>query len=309
VGAAICTPLVVWQVKGGFASVLFQWRHGTGGGERSLAGSLKTFGEFVGGQFGAVTPIIFVLVVWALVKGVARLVRRWRGREDVPQPDDALLPCLVFPAAAVLLVFGAASLMAESEVNWPAAAYPTLCVLLGVDLARWAAGTRARKVLAYSGLVLAAALSAYVHVEAVCPIFPYKGAPFDKVPDRTPLARWAEATIASRGPEGRAAPVLASSYQLASVLAFYLPGNPRTDAPFERGSGAQYVAWGAGRALAGGTRAWYFTRTKNDFGMERLFEEYEFVDKLSDLRLGVEIEHYRAFYGRVKEGYAGDVGR
>jgi len=306
-GAAICVPLLVWQVKSGFASVLFQWRHGTGGGGASVAGSLKTFGEFVGGQFGAVTPILFVLIMWALGKGVVRLARRWRGREDVPQPDDATLPCLVFPAAAVLLVFGAASFVADSEVNWPAAAYPTLCVLLGVDLARWALSTRARKALAYSGLVLGAVLSAYVHVEAVCPIFPYKGAPFDKVPDRRPLARWAEEKIGSRGPEGRAAPVLASSYQLASVLAFHLPGHPRTDAPFERGSGAQYVAWRAGRALPGGTRAWYFTRTKNDFGMERLFEEYELVDKFSDRRLGVEIEHYRAFYGTVKEGYAEDV--
>ena len=308
VGAAICVPLLVWQVRSGFASVLFQWRHGTGGGV-SLVGSLKTFGEFVGGQIGAVTPILFGFLVWALGRGVARLVRRWRGREAVPRPDDAALPVLVFPAAAVLLVFGAASFGAESEVNWPAAAYPTLCVLVGVDLARWALSPRARKALAYSGVVFAAVLSAYVHVEAVCPMYPYRGAPFDKAPDRTALARWAEATIGSRGPEGRAAPVLASSYQLASLLAFHLPGHPRTDAPFERGSGAQYVAWRAGRKLPGGARAWYFTRTKNDSGARLLFEEYELVAELSDRRLGVEIEHYSAFYGRVREGYAEGVPR
>ena len=70
-------------------------------------------------------------------------------------------------------------------------------------------------------------------------------------------------TRASEGERAASAPVLAGSYQLASLLAFYLPDHPETDAPFETGSGAQYVAWRT-RALPAGTPAWYFTRMPGD---------------------------------------------
>ena len=118
--------------------------------------------------------------------------------------------------------------------------------------------------------------------------------------------RWAEATIALKGEEGREAVILAGNYQVASLLAFYLPDHPETDAPFETGSGAQYTLWRPRMKLEPGARAWYFTRSENDDGAARLMEEPELVGRLDDTRLGVVLERYWAYFGRLKAAPGGD---
>ncbi|MHC4251703.1 MAG: glycosyltransferase [Planctomycetota bacterium] len=308
-GAVICVPMTVWMFRGGFASVLFQLGHGLGGAAASKrAAGLKTFGEFLGGQAGIAMPVLFGVLVWVLARNVRTLVRRWRGTEAAPEGDEAELALLVFPAALTFLVFGLASLRARPQVNWPAAGYMTLFVLAGPELARLAHGTRGRKALAWTALGLAALLSAYLHVGAVWPAVPLPRALAGKAPDRTAFAEWARDVRASKGDEATRAPVLACSYQVASLLAFYLPDHPETDAPFERGSGAQYVAWRA-RELPVGTPAWYFTRTPGDARARELFEEPELVnthvDRRPDTDSGVVMDTYEAYYGCLKARGAG----
>jgi len=299
-GALICVPLVVWMFQGGFASVFFQLGHGLGGEHASKrTAGLATFGEFLGGQAAIMTPVLFGLLVWVLVKNARTLVRRWRGVETVPEGDETALALLVFPAAIVFLVFGLASFRAKPEVNWPAAGYVTLIVLAGPELARLAAGTRGRKALAWAAVGLAALLSAYSHVGAVWSGVPLPRAVASKAPDRTPFAEWARSTRASRGEEAEDAPVFACSYQVASLLAFYLPGHPETDAPFESGSGAQYMAWRTDEPPPG-TPAWYFTRTPGDPRVSELLEHAELVDEWDDTRAGVVMDSYEAWLGLLK---------
>ena len=299
-GALICVPLVVWMFRGGFASVFFQLGHGLGGehAAKKPAG-LVTFGEFLGGQAAIMTPVLFGVLIWVLVRNVRTLVRRWRGVEAAPEGDGTGFALLVFPAALTFIVFGLASFRAKPEVNWPAAGYVTLIVLAGPELARLATGTRGRKALAWTAVGLAALLSAYIHVGAIWSAAPLPRAFVSKAPDRRPFAEWARSTRASRGEEAESAPVFACSYQVASLLAFYLPDHPETDAPFEGGSGAQYLAWRTDRPAAG-TPAWYFTRTPGDPRVSELLDGAGLVGKLDDTRGRAVMDSYWAYYGLLK---------
>jgi len=295
-GALICVPLVVWMFRGGFASVFFQLGHGLGG--KKPAG-LATFGEFLGGQAAIMTPILFGVLAWVLVKNVRTLVRRWRGIETAPEGDGTALALLVFPAAIVFLVFGLASFRAKPEANWPAAGYVTLIVLAGPELARLAKGTLGRRALVWTAVGLAALLSTYVHIGAIWPAVPLPRAFVSKAPDRKPFADWALSKRKSLGAEAEKAPVFASNYQVASLLAFYLPDHPETDAPFESGSGAQYMVWRS-RKIPAGTPAWYFSRPPGDPWMQEFLKEAMFVDKWDDMRGGVVMDSYDVWFGRLR---------
>ncbi|MHC5056041.1 MAG: glycosyltransferase [Planctomycetota bacterium] len=305
-GALVCLPMIIWMFRGGFASVFFQLGHGLGGAAASKrAAGFKTFGEFLGGQAGIATPVLFGVLVWVLVRNVRALVRRWRTGETAPEGDGATdseqvtLALLVFPAALTFLVFGLASLRAKPEVNWPAAGYMTLIVLAGPELARLARGTRGRMAVAWTAVGFAAILSAYGYVGAAWPAVPLPRALAAKAPDRTAFARWARDARASEGDPGARAPVLACSYQVASLLAFYLPDHPETDAPFEAGSGAQYVAWRS-REIPAGTPVWYFTRTPGDARVRELLEDPRLVSTHVDKRGDTAMDAYEAYFGRLR---------
>jgi len=327
-GAALCVPLIVWQFRSGFASVLFQLGHGLGPAAAKRPAGLRTFGEFLAGQAGVVSPVLFVLAIWAIATGTARLVRAWRGGPNTPvSPADTgatalraaqgeLLAFLVFPAALPLVVFAAASLRARSEANWAAPAYVTAFVLAGLFVARPAGRGRALRALAWTGVALGVALAAYLHVEIARPMYPWRKGPAVRMRDWPALAGWVDSVRRSRGSEGVKALVLADSYQTASLLAFYLADQPETGAPFERGSGSQYLAWrptaGAppgGRAPGG--NAWYFVSQsagepglpgKETRHLDELFDEYERVGSHRDERLGVLFRTVHACFGRLKEG-------
>jgi len=300
-GAAICVPLLVWQVRMGFAPALFQLGHGLGpaaGGKASRAG-LATFGEFLGGQALVLTPVLFALAVFVMANCASRLFRPASGPGDEAARTE--LAVLVIPSVLTLGLFAAASFLARGEANWPAAAYPGLFVLLGAELARMSASGGARKALAWTAVGLAALASAYVHVEAAHPMFEYRSGAFAKVYDRRPLARWADELRRSRGEEGRTAPVCAESYQTASILAFYLPDRPETYAPFERGSGEQYAAWLAGGALAPARNVWFFTDEPDDPRARELLEGGgELAGSFAETRLGAELATFHAYWGRAR---------
>ena len=250
--------------------------------------------------------------MWALVAGVRRMVRAGGGRGSAPlqvRPSggratserEATAALFVLPAAVTFLVFGAASFLARAEANWPAAAYPTAFVLAGALVARWmAASGRGKKALAWTAVGVAAALSLYVHVEAAYPIFPWERGAFEKVRDRSELARWADGVLGTEGEEGRRARVCANNYRIASLLAFYLPGRPETYAPTEEGSGSQYAAW-VGNAAAD-EPVWFFTVGGEPEGV---LEGYRAAGRHVEKRDALfgdarELGTITAYYGRLK---------
>jgi hypothetical protein len=142
-------------------------------------------------------------------------------------------------------------------------------------------------------------VTTYAHIEAAFPVLPYGRSVFDKLQEKQGLANWLDALRAPSA-EKRSAAVLAENYRLASLLAFYLPDRPRTDAPYESGSGAQYTLWrSVGRSAPPGM-AWYVTRFDNDRRIKRLFHDSRLAGVYVEKRAGVVIGRTYAYFGRLK---------
>ncbi|MFT3709158.1 MAG: glycosyltransferase family 39 protein [Archangium sp.] len=110
----VTSPTIIWNAQHDWEGFRFQFTHGLGGG-----GSLNTFLEFVGGQFGMAGPLLLVLMIVWLAKG--------------PRLSPLGL-ALIVP----VLFFGYASIKARGEANWSAAAW--IAGAIGVSMlpyTRW----------------------------------------------------------------------------------------------------------------------------------------------------------------------------
>jgi dolichol-phosphate mannosyltransferase len=301
VALLVLIPHLFWLARHDYAAVLFQLGHGLGGAGGATGKRLAGVAQFLAGQFGVLTPILFVLFLGALAGGVAALFRRSDRAADSGKNSELALWILVLPAALTLFLFLLASLFAKSQTNWPAAAYPTLAVLLGLQLARWTQRAGIRRGTAYAAVGLAALVSAYAHLEVLYPLVPYTSSVFDKLQDKRGLAQWVEGLRMAAGVEGRQAALLADNYRTASLFAFYLPDRPPTDAPFESGSGSQYTLWRkADDAGAATATAWYVTRFANDPRVPQLFGDARAAGVYVEQRAGVPIGTMYAWYGHLR---------
>ena len=169
-------------------------------------------------------------------------------------------------------------------------------VIGGAGIANLTALRRKRlRVLVADSLLLGAAVSVLVGFEAAYPTLPVASGPFEKLRDREPLADWAH-SLRQRDAYPADAPVLASDYKLASLLAFYLPDHPATQAPLETGSGSAYHEWLQPRCDA--AQGWYFSRRRIDGRAQALFDRYDLVESFEEHRNGVPVGWVHAYYGR-----------
>lgn len=236
-GLAAFSPVIMWNAQLGWPSFAFQLDHGFGGGGSDarlltgLLGSVNRVFEYLGGQLGLVSPILFVLmgtsVILALRGGL-------RGQGDSRKTVLASVAILVFGT------FALSALRRHVEPNWPAPAYVAGIVLLG---ARW-------KVVNVRwlrwGLWLGAVLVVGIYVQALMSALPIDAR-------RDPIAQghgWeslAEVTEVARAEFlGAGCPsvhVATNRYQEASELAFHLPGHPAVFSLNVRRRSNQYAVW------------------------------------------------------------------
>ena len=186
------------------------------------AGDPLTFGariasaaEYLGGQLGAASPILFVLLIWA----IWRCARRFRENRDA-----------AFLFLSFISLFGFYALAAFSRsthVNWPVAAYTAAAPALGW---MWHAGQRSRAAQRWltAGLVLGASLGLAARATDLLYL---AGAPLDPRVDPTNKLRGGRelgAGLAEFPLAGEDAPFFFSDrYQLTAWAAFYGPGQPR----------------------------------------------------------------------------------
>jgi len=283
---ALCVPYILWSTSRGFGSVFYQLGHGLG---KSAGGhGSGSFLIFIGGQLAVTGFLVFPVVMFAMVKGL-------KGWLDRSHNDDQRLVFALWTAPAVLtlFVFGAASFLAKSSPNWPVAMYPTSFALAGMMIAGF---KQKGRILTGGFICLALLMSLYVQLETIRPLVPYNPRGFfSKVQDRKEFAQWAEGIRAGLGDRGKDARILADSYQLASLLAFYLPDHPETDSPRERGSGSAYAQWRKG--WKGGEWALFFTRKGR---IPDYLSEPEKVGSLTEKRLGRKVDVISAQLGRLE---------
>lgn len=160
VATIVFLPVLRWNASHEWISFLFQIEHGLGRPRGSGVGRVL---EYVGGQIGLVSPILFALMAVAVWRAV-------RGRDDV----RALLGTV---ATLIVGFFAYSALRKRVEPNWPAPAYIPAAALVGATL--W--GARGARWLR-AGWMLAAVLSGIVYLHALVPVLPLRAS-------RDPIAR------------------------------------------------------------------------------------------------------------------------
>jgi undecaprenyl-diphosphatase len=246
IGMAGFSPVIIWNLSHGAVSL----KHVMGQADVqqgvALQLSLDTFGEFLGSQALALSPLLFgwMLIVMAL--------SLWEG---LRQRDDRWL-FLFWGWAPTFSLMLALSLRQKVQANWAAPAYITAFIAATAYVwYRWQAvpaGWRKHLELAGAGLVvlLALGMTAALHDPA---LFVRLGLQ----PSADPLARlkgWqtlarAVETLAGHMPKPPF--LLSDRYQISSELAFYVRGQPQT---FNVNLGRrmnQYDLWDGLPSLAG----------------------------------------------------------
>ncbi len=230
IATVIFLPVLHWNAQHDWVSFGFQVHHGLATpARRDLLAPLKRLGDMIGGQAGLVSPILFVLLGIAVVRGLRRA-----------SSDAAFVLATI--AAFTFLFFCYSATRQRVEANWPAPAYIAAIPLLGAlggsaRLDRWLR----------AGIWLAAVLSAVIYLHAAFEILPLPAR-------KDPLARsagWGELAgaldvAARRAPsmsDQTTSRFAADRYQDASELAFHFVNHPTTFSLNLSGRSNQFDLW------------------------------------------------------------------
>jgi len=165
VAFGIFSPVLYWNWQHDWLSFTYQLRQGFSPKQKAVP--LKLL-EYVGGQAGVVTPILFILFVAYSVKALRRCI-------ESHNPAYVYLLMLSWP---VLAFFGFSTAAGKvAEANWPAPAYIAGFLLTGAVFRSFYASRPAHRRLAAAGLALglAATLVIQAHLtRSFLPIPPGK---------------------------------------------------------------------------------------------------------------------------------------
>lgn len=216
-GFVLCTPVLIWNANNEWAT----FRHALYMGGVNVSGffKLRYLVDFLGEQIGLLSPVVFYLIL-------AAWLGKSGGKEQEPA-DRCFLRWTSLPGVAVFFLL---SLHSRVYGNWPAPAYLTGLVLIAGLHAPGAAGrTRAGR-LWPPALLLAWLCTLPVLTQAVRPVLPLP-VHLDRTARETvgwdTLGRNVAEVLAEM-PDPDNPFIFGLSYQFASELAFYVPGQPRT---------------------------------------------------------------------------------
>ncbi|VEN72601.1 conserved membrane hypothetical protein [Candidatus Desulfarcum epimagneticum] len=224
-GLLMFAPVVIWNAQNDWNSL----RHVAyiGGANESPALHWRYIGDFFASQAALLSPLVFILVLAAWGRFL------WK-REMM---KNETLSFLFFTSFPMFAFFTLLSLHTRVYGNWPGAAYLSASVMVAAFFSRasrpfspagepgpgrqriwkWAVATACL----FSGLIL---------LHTAWPVLPVPGK-LDRT--ATEISGWPQAgarahEILKTMPAPENAFVFGLSYQMASELAFYVPGRPRT---------------------------------------------------------------------------------
>lgn len=236
IAALVYSPNLYWNYTHHWTA--FAHSLGLGGGE-----TIFTLHEFIGVQAVFLGPIIFVLALIGLYLA-------WKNARR----GDSLSALLVWVSAPILILFALLSLKSRIYGNWPAPAWIGALPVAGYALWPRLSRPGAWRKWGLAGLAVGYAIILGVVLHA--PLIKTVG--LDPQNDPTmEIYGWPEmgreiGRVIDDWPGPDKPFIFALRYQLASLAAFYTPGQPRTEGLFVPGERLNaYLFWTDPRRLKG----------------------------------------------------------
>ncbi len=222
-GCALFVPVIAWNAGNNWNS----FRHVAylGGANESFQLHFKYFAEYIGSQAGLLTPLAFAIVC----AGWLWVLRRWKLQ--IPW----IYQYLLWTSLPMILGFALLSLHTRVYGNWPCAGYLTASLLAAaiwsyrLDGKGAPTGEKSRWVWRLT-LISAAVLTTVVLLHVLVPFLPI---PAEKDRTQYEIRGWDDlgvqvADLQRSMPDPKNTFLFGLRYQIASELAFYVPGQPRT---------------------------------------------------------------------------------
>jgi len=160
IGLALFSPVLIWNLQHDWVSFAFQLHRGFEPNQKSAFIKLM---EYLGGQAGIVTPLLFLIFVFYSV-------RAFRDYRRQPVPEYLYLLSMSWP---VILFFGYSSMRGGvAQPNWPAPAYIAGLLLLGLIYGRSYHGKRSHRIFLGVAVGLALLANVVLHAHLISPFLP-----------------------------------------------------------------------------------------------------------------------------------------
>jgi undecaprenyl-diphosphatase len=269
VGLLFFTPVVIWNAANNWNA----FRHVAylGGANESFSLHFKFLGEYIASQAGILTPMVFALVCASW----------WRVMRRRPSEGPWIHWFLFFTSFPIVISFAFLSLHTRVYANWPCAGYITAAVL---TTGLWLNGSDSRpgrkhrvRPLWRWTVVSSFLLTATVLTHAVWPVLPipadidrtaYEIKGWDKLAQEVADAHKAMPTPSRTF-------IFGLRYQIASQMAFYMPGQPQTVSINRWSRPNVYDYWWQDRDLIGRDAIGILEKPGHQ---ERLLQVFERVD-------------------------------
>ncbi|MFH0933163.1 MAG: glycosyltransferase family 39 protein [Nitrospirota bacterium] len=204
----VFSPVLLWNADHEWVTL----RH-TAGQAHVAEGAriaLRSFFEFVGSQFGVITPLLFILMTFSL----------WNQRK---QKGGDLLFWFSIPIIAFFLL---KSLQGKVQANWALPGYITGILSFSAFSKKVFPERKGKMIFIATAVLLSVVVTALAHYPSILNL-PAKKDPTSR------LRGWKElgsevTKIYEEMYEGRAIFIFSDRYQVSSELAFYVKGHPIT---------------------------------------------------------------------------------
>jgi membrane-associated phospholipid phosphatase len=209
VSLLVFSPVLIWNADHDW--VTFRHTAGQAHIADGIQISFQSLFEFLGSQFGVITPILLLLMIVSL----------WKLRK---KPEGHFLFWFSVP---VVLFFSLKSIQGKVQANWALPGYITGIVAFSAFyIKRFFSGSVGKKILIASSVIISLIATSVVHYPAMLNL-PVSLDPAAK------LEGWKElgtkvSDIYKQMSSGHPVFIFSDSYQTASELAFYVKGHPVT---------------------------------------------------------------------------------
>ncbi len=221
-GFIVFTPVIIWNAQHDwttFRHVLFQ-----GGANESTLFTLRYIYDFLGSQAALLSPLVFLLLIACWCRG--GFSKKVKNHETTSR-----ISFLIFMSLTSFLVFFLLAFHVRIYGNWPAPAYLTGLILVAAlcSPGRVSPGVDKNRLWQFS-LGLSALTTILLLAQLVYPVLPVK-VDLDRIARETTgwktLAQKVD-TVYEQMENTQKTFIFGLRYQLASELAFYMQGQPRT---------------------------------------------------------------------------------